>query len=98
MLGVVAIYLLIINIIGFFIMGSDKKKAINNEYRIPEKKLFMVALMGGGVGTTIGMRHFRHKTKHWYFVVGMPAIAAIEFFLGFFLLQFFLTTFYSIKL
>lgn len=68
------IYYLIIIIIGFSIMGIDKKKAIRNAYRIPEASLFFVALIGGALGTTLGMRFFRHKTKHWYFVVGMPAI------------------------
>ena len=68
------IYYLIINLIGFAIMGIDKRKAIKGAYRIPEATLFCVALLGGSLGTTLGMNLFRHKTKHWYFVVGMPAI------------------------
>ena len=67
-----------INIVGFFIMGIDKKCAIKGEWRIPEKVLFLSALIGGGIGSTLGMYVFRHKTKHWYFVLGMPLIAAIN--------------------
>lgn len=68
------IYYLIINLIGLAIMGIDKRKAIKGAYRIPEATLFCVALLGGSLGTTLGMNLFRHKTKHWYFVVGMPLI------------------------
>lgn len=68
------IYYLIINLTGFAIMGIDKRKAIKGAYRIPEATLFCVALLGGALGTTLGMNLFRHKTKHWYFVVGMPLI------------------------
>lgn len=55
-------------------MGVDKRKAIRNAYRISEASLFFIALIGGALGATLGMQHFRHKTKHWYFVVGMPVI------------------------
>ncbi len=72
------VYYIIINLIGFIIMGVDKRKAIRNAYRIPEASLFFVALIGGALGTTLGMNHFRHKTKHWYFVVGMPLIFFLQ--------------------
>ncbi len=72
------IYYLIINLIGFAIMGIDKRKAIKGAYRIPEATLFCVALLGGSLGTTLGMNLFRHKTKHWYFVVGMPLIFFVQ--------------------
>ena len=62
------IYLLIINFIGFFAMFLDKQKAKGGKWRIPEKTLFLLALIGGSLGTTVGMHAFRHKTKHWYFV------------------------------
>ena len=68
------VYYLIINLIGLIIMWADKRKAIKGAYRIPEATLFCVALLGGALGTTLGMNLFRHKTKHWYFVVGMPLI------------------------
>ncbi len=74
-------YLLIINLIGFIIMGVDKKRAIRGAWRISEASLFTVALLGGALGCTLGMNHFRHKTKHWYFKYGMPAIFAGQVFL-----------------
>lgn len=71
-------YLLIINLIGFVIMGIDKKRAIRSAYRISEATLFFIALIGGSAGCILGMYTFRHKTKHWYFVAGMPAILMAE--------------------
>ena len=55
-------------------MGNDKRKSKRNSFRTPESVLFLLALMGGSVGSILGMYIFRHKTKHWYFVVGMPLI------------------------
>ncbi len=72
------LYLILANILGAIVMYSDKQRAINQKYRISEKTLFLVALAGGSVGSMIGMHKFRHKTKHWYFVFGMPAIAAVQ--------------------
>ena len=72
------IYLLVINLLGFFAMGLDKHKAKKGKWRIPEKTLFLVALLGGSLGTTIGMHVFHHKTKHWYFKFGMPVIFVIQ--------------------
>ncbi len=71
-------YLIIINLIGFVIMGIDKLKAKKRAWRIPESTLFVVALIGGSLGTTAGMHIFHHKTRHWYFLYGMPAILAIQ--------------------
>jgi uncharacterized membrane protein YsdA (DUF1294 family) len=62
------------NVIGLLVMGVDKSKAKNHAWRIPEKTLFLVSVLGGSIGTWAGMYLFRHKTKHWYFVIGMPAI------------------------
>ncbi|WP_022762874.1 MULTISPECIES: DUF1294 domain-containing protein [unclassified Butyrivibrio] len=67
-------YIGIINIISFISMGNDKRKAKRNSFRTPESVLFILALMGGSIGSILGMYIFRHKTKHWYFVVGMPLI------------------------
>lgn len=72
------IYLLIFNITGFASMGIDKHKAIKNLWRIPEKTLFTIALLGGSIGSSIGMYTFRHKTKHKSFVIGMPFILIIQ--------------------
>ena len=76
------IYLEVINLIGFVIMFIDKKRAIKKKYRIPEKNLFLVALIGGSLGTTLGMEMFRHKTRHWYFKWGMPLLLIIQLILA----------------
>ena len=78
-------YLFIINIIGFALMGIDKKRAVRGAWRISEASLFLTAFLGGALGCTLGMRHFRHKTRHWYFKYGMPAIFAAQAFLALFL-------------
>lgn len=75
---IVLIYLIIVNIVGFAMMGIDKKKAIRGAWRIPEASLFMVALIGGSIGSILGMQIFRHKTKHWYFKYGMPVILILQ--------------------
>lgn len=72
------IYLFVINLIGYAIMGVDKKRAIRGAWRIPEASLFTVALLGGALGCTLGMNHFRHKTRHWYFKYGMPGIFVVQ--------------------
>ena len=72
------IYLIGINLAGFIIMGVDKKRAIRGAWRISEASLFFTALLGGSLGCILGMQHFRHKTKHWYFVFGMPLILFIQ--------------------
>lgn len=78
MVKVLLTYLVFINIISFFAMGVDKWKARKNRYRIPEKVLFLLALIGGSIGAICGMYTFRHKTKHWYFKYGMPAILILQ--------------------
>lgn len=72
------IYLIVINVVGFLIMGFDKWKAKRGSWRIPEKTLFTITLMGGGVGTIAGMYTFRHKTKKLYFTIGFPVILIAE--------------------
>ena len=62
------------NLAAFCAMGIDKRRARRRQWRIPEKTLFALVLLGGGIGGTMGMYVFRHKTRHWYFVVGMPVI------------------------
>ena len=66
------------NLIGFLLMGIDKRKAVKRAFRIPESTLFIVALIGGSLGSLLGMYTFRHKTRHWYFVYGMPAILILH--------------------
>ena len=67
-------YTLIINIVGFILMGYDKSKAKNNEWRVPEKKLYLIAIIGGSIGIYLGMKKFRHKTKHFIFNYGIPLL------------------------
>ena len=55
-------------------MGTDKRRARRDAWRIKERTLFLSALLGGSLGAILGMRAFHHKTKHWYFVWGMPLI------------------------
>lgn len=71
-------YLCVINMMGFILMGLDKWKAKHKKWRIAERTLFLVGIVGGSPGCWLGMYAFRHKTKHWQFVVGMPAILAIQ--------------------
>lgn len=71
-------YWMIINIVAFFLMGIDKKKARTGAWRIPEKTLFLSAIIGGSIGSICGMQLFRHKTKHKSFVIGMPAILVVQ--------------------
>ena len=74
----ILLYLLIINIIGFFAMGIDKFKAKRKYWRIPEGTLMTICLLGGGFGTIAGMYIFRHKTKKMKFTIGMPTILISE--------------------
>lgn len=71
-------YVVIINLIGFIVMGMDKRRAKKHAFRIPEATLFTIAIIGGSIGSIIGMRYFHHKTRHWYFVYGMPFILLLQ--------------------
>ena len=77
------IYLIIINIIAFLAMFIDKRKAKYGKWRIKEHTLFILALIGGSVGTIVGMYTFRHKTKKARFFIGFPVILIVEVLLGF---------------
>lgn len=74
----IIIYLIAINFISFTVMGIDKYKARKRTWRIPESTLFVLALIGGSIGSIAGMHLFHHKTRHWYFLYGMPAILMIQ--------------------
>ena len=71
-------YLAAINLIGFALMGIDKYKAKKRAFRIPEATLFIVAIIGGSIGSIIGMYAFRHKTRHFSCVFGMPFILVVQ--------------------
>lgn len=62
------------SLVGFLLMGVDKHRARRDAWRIPEKTLFLAAILGGSPGCILGMWTFHHKTRHWYFKFGMPAI------------------------
>ena len=70
--------LLALNLISFFLMGHDKQCARKNRRRVPEKTLFLSALLFGALGGTLGMYVFRHKTKHWYFKVFFPLLVFLQ--------------------
>ena len=72
------IYLAVVNVIAFVLYGLDKYKAKTGAWRIPEKTLLGIAVIGGSVGALAGMNFFRHKTRHWYFKYGLPAILAVH--------------------
>lgn len=76
--NILIFYLILMNLLGLFLMGLDKYKARRHLWRIPEKTLFLASLLGGSIGTLAGMYLFHHKTKHWYFVVGMPLILILQ--------------------
>lgn len=67
-------YLAAVNLVTFTVYGVDKAKARRGAWRVPEKTLFLLPLLGGSVGALLGMLVFRHKTKHWYFAWGIPLI------------------------
>lgn len=78
LIKILCVYLLIVNAIGFILMLVDKIKARKNLWRIPETTLFLTAVIGGSVGSLLGMYTFRHKAKHIKFIVGMPLILAAQ--------------------
>lgn len=86
---VILVYLLVMNLIGFLSMGLDKNKAKKGKWRTPEKRLFLYAILGGSIGSNLGMQVFRHKTDHWYFKYGMPLILILQILLAFALIYLF---------
>ncbi len=70
-------YIMLMNLLGFGTMGLDKKKAQKKKWRISEKTLFSIAVLGGAWGSTLGMFVFHHKTKHWYFRYGFPCLVLL---------------------
>lgn len=70
---ILIIYLVLVNVAAFAMYGIDKRKAIKDQWRIPEKTLLLAALLGGSFGAFTGMQLFHHKTRHWKFLLGVPA-------------------------
>ena len=75
---ILILYLILINLAAWGLMGADKYCARKHAWRIPERTLFAVALLGGSLGAILGMYLWHHKTKHWYFVIGMPLILVAQ--------------------
>ncbi len=81
-----------VNLVAFCLMGLDKSRAKRKARnpalrRLPERTLFAWAILGGGVGGTLGMWLFRHKTRHWYFRWGFPLLALAQLALALWLWQ-----------
>ena len=81
-----AIIFLILNLITYTMVYYDKRKAKRGEWRVPEKRFFGLAILGGAIGVFVGMRSFRHKTKHPTFVYGIPFLIFINLVSYFYLL------------
>lgn len=82
LLPIAAVWLAAMNLTAFCMMGLDKIFARRRMRRIPEAVLFLPAVLGGAAGGWAGMYLFRHKTRHWYFVAGMPLLLACHVVLG----------------
>jgi uncharacterized membrane protein YsdA (DUF1294 family) len=72
------IYLLIINVVTFFVYGIDKYKAKHAKWRISEATLLLLAAIGGSIGAWCGMKVWHHKTMHKKFKYGVPAIFILQ--------------------
>ena len=81
-------YLIFINIMGLLSMYLDKYFSKNNMYRISEKSLFFIAILGGSIGSIIGMYQFRHKTKHLKFTIFIPIIIVLNFITIYFIFKY----------
>lgn len=79
------VYILFINVVALIMYGLDKYKAVHSAWRISERVLLLVALVGGAMGALIGMYLFRHKTRHARFVVFVPLFLVVQLFLAYLL-------------
>ena len=75
---IIIVYVVMMNLVSFALMGIDKYKAKKKAWRIPEATLFLFAIFGGSIGGTLGMFLFHHKTRHWYFLFGLPLILILQ--------------------
>ena len=79
---VLLVWLVLVNVLNFALMGADKRRAKRDEWRVREGTFFVLALLGGTPGAIAGMYAFRHKTRHWYFRFGLPALLVLQVFLA----------------
>ena len=84
--AILLIYFAVVNLLAFALFGIDKRMAKKDRDRVSESKLFLLAILGGALGAWGGMYFFRHKTKHWYFVVFIPLILFVQLGVGIYLL------------
>ena len=75
---VLLVLFVLVNLVAFALMGVDKQRARTHQWRVPEKTLFLLVIVGGSVGALLGMWTFHHKTRHWYFRYGIPAILVVQ--------------------
>ncbi|MGI6174491.1 MAG: DUF1294 domain-containing protein [Christensenellales bacterium] len=78
LLRAVALFMLLMSATLFTLMGTDKKRAQRGAWRVSERALLLVALLFGAVGGALGMRVFRHKTKHRAFRILFPALSVLQ--------------------
>ena len=79
-----------INLVSFIIMGNDKRKSMRNGAdRTPEGLLFFMAAAFGAIGVYAGMFAFRHKTKKWYFLLGIPLLILQNLSVAYLVIKFF---------
>ena len=76
--------LALINLTGFIVVAADKYRARKRKWRIPEATIFMIAAAGGSIGVYSAMLIYRHKTRHWYFISGIPLIILIQIVISYF--------------
>ena len=74
----IIVYLIAVNVVALILYGIDKSRAKHHAWRIPEKTLFLIAILGGSVGALAGMYLFHHKTKKWYFRICVPLILVVQ--------------------
>ncbi|WP_391116340.1 DUF1294 domain-containing protein [Psychrobacillus sp. L3] len=84
---IILLFILVMSLIAFFVMGFDKSQAKKHKQRVSERTLWMLALFGGGIGAYFGMQLFRHKTKHTNFRVGFLMLMIIYAFLIFWIVK-----------
>ena len=77
LLKILCAWLLVWSLAAFITMGADKRRARQGRRRVPEKTLFLLAAAGGAPGAFLGMHLFHHKTKHWYFRLGLPLLVLV---------------------
>ena len=77
LLKILCVWLVFWSLAAFIAMGADKRRARQGLWRVPEKTLFLLAALGGAPGAFLGMHLFHHKTKHWYFRLGLPLLVLL---------------------